>query len=122
MALTATERATIRRLGGWALAPLDDQGDVERALDAVDQQGAEVLTEVRARLTKVATIETQKTSALTRIKARTVGSIALNPMEISQINDEGADEVAALYGVLNCSVNSNYFSPSGADSNQLPWG
>lgn len=121
MALTLTERATIRRLGGWALAPLDREGDVERALNAVDLQGAEVLTEIRSRLTKLATIETQKTSALGRIKASNIGSIATNPLELDRINEEGADEVVALYGVLNCPINSNYFAPSGGD-NQLPWG
>ena len=121
MALTATERATIRRLGGWALAPPDRQGDVERALDAVDQQAAEVLVEVRASLTRAATLQTQKAAALGRIKAMKIGSINTNPRELDQINDEGAAEVVALYEILNCTVNSNYFAPSSND-NQLPWG
>lgn len=95
MAWTPTERLTIRLYTGWSDRFLQDDGALERALNATDgKTETEVL--VRAILAEIVVIETELTAAHQRLQASKVGSIGLNPNEVRQLRDRGEEKSSRL--------------------------
>ena len=95
MAWTDTERLNVRLYTGWSDRFLQDDGALERALNATSGK-TETETLVRAILAEIVVIEAELTASHLRLQANGVGSIKLNPMELSNLRSRGREKSSRL--------------------------
>lgn len=108
MALTAAEKARVRDLTGWAAIFHELDRSMENALDAIATTPDDE-TRIRGHLTQLTDIDTRLTDARDRLMASAVGTITLNPAEISQLRAEGRRYVEAIASILRVQVKRNFY-------------
>jgi len=109
MALTAQQKADIRRYLGWSARFHQYDSRLEQAMSAIDTEPEHEsqLTETLANhgiLANIADVLTKLRDAHGRLKASKVGSIDLNDSELRQLRKEGDRWVADLSSVLGVEV------------------
>lgn len=109
MAWTDTERLNVRLYTGWSDRFLQDDGALERALNATSGK-TETETLVRSILAEIAVIETELTATHDRYKAVKLGSITLNPQETSKLRSRGREKSGRLCQIF------------GVEGRHDPWG
>jgi hypothetical protein len=122
MALSATQRAQIRRLLGYSerfgdtLATAAQR--IEAAMDSLSAANEVEVTALLGTTSDAATVrsllavENAITAQRTRRKALAVGSIKLNPLELHMLRSEGSALLGQLASVLGVAIQSNPFYPS----------
>lgn len=102
-ALTDLERAKIRAALGWPARYHLLNSRLEHALDAVNDLPGD-LSLVRVLIANMDDIDARLTDALDRLQASAVGSITLNPGELTMLRTEGNRQVASLARILYVDV------------------
>lgn len=119
MALSTTQKAAIYRFLGYSDRAQDVEGiPAQRIKQALEGLSASIETEVTTLLGSSADTATSNTlfgiqaailAQRTRRKAMAVGSIALNPAELSQLRSEGTALLRQLAALLGLSILNNPF-------------
>lgn len=130
MALSTTQKAAIYRFLGYSDRAQDVDGvPAQRINQALAGLSASIETEVTTLLGSSADTATSNTlfgiqaailAQRTRRKAMTVGSIALNPAELSQLRSEGTALLRQLAALLGLSILNNPFWGGGAGALSVP--
>lgn len=109
MALSTTERASIRRYLGWTTAFRQITPGLENAMERIAEV-PEDEAEVRSLLAQLTDIETRlNTGARDRLQASQVGSITLNAAEVYQLRAEGRRFVRQIAALLDVEILQNAF-------------
>jgi hypothetical protein len=119
VALTDAQKLQVHQYLGWSGRFNQFDGDLTRALYAVDNDPASQ-TFVEGKLTELVRLDTAITAAESRLKASVVGSIKLNDMEINQLRNRARQEVGRLATHLGVEVRSDAFG-AGKSYNANPW-
>jgi len=119
VALSTTQKAAIYRFLGYSDRAQDVEGiPAQRIKQALEGLSASIETEVTTLLGSSADTATSNTlfgiqaailAQRTRRKAMAVGSIALNPAELSQLRSEGTALLRQLAALLGLSILNNPF-------------
>lgn len=109
MAWDEDERLKVRLYTGWSDRFLQDDGALERALNATSGRVA-TETLVRSILAEIVVIEASLTSAHARYQALKVGSIGLNPLETNKLRSRGREKSGRLCQIF------------GVEGRNDPWG
>ncbi len=113
MALTATQKASIRLYCGWSARFHSTDSRLEMAMGAADND-AELLVQIASILASLAAIETKITALYDCFKAQKVGNITLDPkLELGMLRSEGRRFVGRLATLLGVEVRHDVFSGYG---------
>lgn len=116
MALTETQRASVRLYLGWPARFWQMNSRLEQAMNALAST-AEEETIVVALLASLAALDANITAAYSRLKALAVGSITLSgPGEINALRSEGRRLSGRLAATLAVDVQHDVWSGSGPRS------
>lgn len=111
MAFTGEEKARIRMYLGWSARFSQTDTALERAMSAIETQAAdEALT--REHLAELARIDAAIRGAEARFKASKVGTIELNPKEMSDLRSRGTERVGRLATLFGVEARNNPFAAS----------
>lgn len=131
MAFTLPERQSVRKYLGWSGRYYQTDSRLEQAMNAI---ATETETEVRAELTRIATLDAEMDTARRRWKAAKVGSIDLQgATEYQLLRSAGKQAAGRIAAMLGVEIRHDAFSgtgPSGSMSldgfsggdNELPIG
>lgn len=111
MAFTDPEKALIREYLGWGARFGRTDTGLEGAMSAIETQPAEE-ARARAHLVELQRIDAAITASESRFKASVVGSITLNPGELSRLRSRGEERVGRLATLLGVEVRNNPFAAS----------
>lgn len=111
MAFTGDEKVQIRMYTGWGNRFLQFDDALEQALYTTEND-PDVQALVRAQLVELVRIDAAITAAESRLKASTVGSIELNPMELDQLRGRGRQVAARLCRAIGVEARGDAFDPS----------
>ena len=121
MALTETQKIEVRTYLGWSDRFHQTDSRLEQALAAIDMRPDSEL-KVESLLASIADIETKLTDAHGRLKARNVGSIALEAeIELGALRSEGRRFVGRLAILLGVECRHDVFSGS-LPTHRAGWG
>lgn len=130
MALSTTQKAAIYRFLGYSDRAQSVEGKLsQRIQQALEGLSSPIETEVTTLLGSSADTATSNTlfgiqaailAQRTRRKALTVGSIALNPREMSQLRSEGTALLMQLAALLGLEILNNPFYGGGSANRQVP--
>jgi len=108
---TDDEKTRIREYLGWSARFGQTDTALERAMSAIETQPSD-LARTRDHLTELARIDAAITACEARFKADNVGSIKLNPRELSQLRSRGAERCARLARLFAVEQRGGPFSPA----------
>lgn len=120
MALTETQKSQLRKYLGYPERFHQTRPEFELALVAL-QGTATGEAQVLAELARLVIIDSRLDDAPDRLRASTVGTITLNPMEIGALRSEGKRIVRRIANIMGCEVNGSAFG-GGWPSNVLNQG
>lgn len=120
MALTDTQRTSIRTYLGWSSRFRDADDRLEDAMDSISLWPTDE-TKIIALLTACAGIDTRIADAYNRIQAAAVGSINLNQGEIMQLRGEGRRMVKQMAALLAVEIKANAYG-GGATGGEVKMG
>ncbi len=108
MAFTGSEKTLIREYLGWSARFGQTDTALERAMSAIEGQPDD---EARARehLAELARIDAAIAACEARLRAAKVGSIDLNPNELSQLRSRGEERVGRLGRLFAVEVRGNAY-------------
>lgn len=117
MAFTNPEKARIRSLGGWGTRWRQTETRLESSLNSIGTHYPAEESLIRDHLTQLTALDALITEAHGMQGVKQTGSIVLDDSAgVMGLRSEGARLVEAIYGILECDVNRNYYrsgSPSG---------
>lgn len=108
MAFSGAEKVKIRMYTGWGNRFTASDDALEQALYTTEND-PDVQAQVRELLVELARIDSAITAAESRLKASTVGSIDLNPMELDQLRGRGRQVVGRLCRAIGVEARGDAF-------------
>lgn len=112
MPFTDDEKARVRMYLGWSARFGQTDTALERAMSAIETQPAD-LALAREHLAELARVDTTLRASESRLKAAQVGTIELNPGELSQLRSRGEERVGRLATLFGVETRNNPFRPGG---------
>ena len=124
MALSETQKATVRLYCGWQARFLDIESRLEEAMRSLATQPESEALITNALnvsppgiLAILADLDTKIRAAYARLQASAVGSITLNPAEVAVLRMEGRRYVGRLCSILGIPRGEDVFSPGSGSRN-----
>jgi hypothetical protein len=99
VALTDSQKASVRLYAGWSARFRQYDTRIEQSMSALETF-PEHEAQVVSLLESLADIDSKLTASHARLKASEVGSIKLNPSELPMLRSEGRRLVARLCSIL----------------------
>ena len=111
MALTATQRADVRKALGWSAQFNQTDNALENAFDGLETN-PEHEAQVVAILADIALVEAQLVDSRKRLKATQVGSVQLNAFQVEQLalREEGRRLTGTLASIVGVERRHDIFS------------